>query len=82
MEYKKNNNKKRKAKSWREILVQGYLHQIHLPIMLQHGPVILSDPIFSFSPLAIHTRNLLADPRCTLVVQVSVVFPQAFIMFD
>ncbi|XP_075514017.1 uncharacterized protein LOC142549120 isoform X4 [Primulina tabacum] len=22
-------------------------------------------PIFSFSPLAIHTRNLLADPRCT-----------------
>ncbi|GAB4831546.1 hypothetical protein Ancab_005554 [Ancistrocladus abbreviatus] len=28
-----------------------------------------TDPIFSFSPLAIHTRNLLADPRCTLVVQ-------------
>uniref|UniRef100_A0A1D1YUB6 Protein CREG2 n=1 Tax=Anthurium amnicola TaxID=1678845 RepID=A0A1D1YUB6_9ARAE len=27
-------------------------------------------PIFSFSPLAIHTRNLLADPRCTLVVQI------------
>ncbi|OAE22516.1 hypothetical protein AXG93_2423s1020 [Marchantia polymorpha subsp. ruderalis] len=27
-------------------------------------------PIFSLSPLAIHTRNLLADPRCTLVVQV------------
>ncbi|CAN6452739.1 unnamed protein product [Victoria cruziana] len=26
-------------------------------------------PIFSFSPLAIHTRNLLVDPRCTLVVQ-------------
>ncbi|KAL6660829.1 hypothetical protein ACP70R_000213 [Stipagrostis hirtigluma subsp. patula] len=26
--------------------------------------------IFSLSPLAIHTRNLLADPRCTLVVQV------------
>lgn len=32
------------------------------------------DPIFSFSPLAIHTRNLLADPRCTLVVQVSTLF--------
>lgn len=29
-----------------------------------------ADPIFSFSPLAIHTRNLLADPRCTVVVQV------------
>ncbi|CAO2211531.1 unnamed protein product [Urochloa humidicola] len=28
------------------------------------------DPIFSLSPLAIHTRNLLSDPRCTLVVQV------------
>ncbi|CAM6082106.1 unnamed protein product [Calypogeia fissa] len=27
-------------------------------------------PILSLSPLAIHTRNLLADPRCTLVVQV------------
>ncbi|KAH7439692.1 hypothetical protein KP509_04G072600 [Ceratopteris richardii] len=27
-------------------------------------------PIFSLSPLAIHTRNLHADPRCTLVVQV------------
>ncbi|XP_073142641.1 uncharacterized protein [Henckelia pumila] len=27
-------------------------------------------PIFSFSPLAIHTRNLLADPRCSLVVQI------------
>lgn len=26
-------------------------------------------PIFSLSPLAMHTRNLLADPRCTLVVQ-------------
>lgn len=27
-------------------------------------------PIFSLSPLAIHTRNLLADPRATLVVQI------------
>ncbi|XVE91084.1 hypothetical protein DITRI_Ditri20bG0127500 [Diplodiscus trichospermus] len=30
----------------------------------------MGHPIFSFSPLAIHTRNLLADPRCTLVVQI------------
>ncbi|ONM03100.1 hypothetical protein Zm00014a_007138 [Zea mays] len=30
----------------------------------------MGHPIFSLSPLAIHTRNLLADPRCTLVVQV------------
>nr|AFK46749.1 unknown [Lotus japonicus] len=30
----------------------------------------MSHPVFSFSPLAIHTRNLLANPRCTLVVQI------------
>eukprot|EP00250_Pteridium_aquilinum_P001457 c11647_g1_i1 orf=48-1193(+) len=30
----------------------------------------LGHPIFSLSPLAIHTRNVLADPRCTLVVQI------------
>ncbi|XP_078428321.1 uncharacterized protein LOC144700720 isoform X2 [Wolffia australiana] len=30
----------------------------------------MGHPIFCFSPLAIHTRNLLADPRCTLVVQI------------
>ncbi|KAL3632155.1 hypothetical protein CASFOL_025139 [Castilleja foliolosa] len=30
----------------------------------------MGHPIFSFSPLAIHTRNLLADPKCTLVVQI------------
>ncbi|XP_023549204.1 uncharacterized protein LOC111807632 [Cucurbita pepo subsp. pepo] len=30
----------------------------------------MGHPIFSFSPLAIHTRNLLADPRCTIVVQI------------
>uniref|UniRef100_A0ACD5Y2I0 Uncharacterized protein n=1 Tax=Avena sativa TaxID=4498 RepID=A0ACD5Y2I0_AVESA len=29
----------------------------------------MGHPIFSLSPLAIHTRNLLSDPRCTLVVQ-------------
>ncbi|CAI7779006.1 unnamed protein product [Closterium sp. NIES-53] len=27
-------------------------------------------PIFLLSPLSIHTRNMLADPRCTLVVQI------------
>ncbi|KAK9822096.1 hypothetical protein WJX74_007082 [Apatococcus lobatus] len=26
-------------------------------------------PIFCLSPLAIHTRNILADPRCSMVVQ-------------
>ncbi|XP_074559334.1 uncharacterized protein LOC141815302 [Curcuma longa] len=30
----------------------------------------MGHPIFSLSPLAIHTRNLLADPRSTLVVQI------------
>ncbi|CAA7402298.1 unnamed protein product [Spirodela intermedia] len=30
----------------------------------------MGHPIFSLSPLAIHTRNLLTDPRCTLVVQI------------
>ncbi|CAI5468126.1 unnamed protein product [Closterium sp. Yama58-4] len=29
-----------------------------------------ADPIFLLSPLSIHTRNMLADPRCTLVVQI------------
>ncbi|KAG4198883.1 hypothetical protein ERO13_A05G114300v2 [Gossypium hirsutum] len=33
-------------------------------------PDSMGHPIFSFSPLAIHTRNLLAAPRCTLVVQI------------
>lgn len=32
--------------------------------------LVSPDPIFLFSPLAIHTRNLLAEPRCSLVVQV------------
>jgi putative heme iron utilization protein len=26
-------------------------------------------PIFCLSPLAIHARNLIEDPRCSLVVQ-------------
>ncbi|CAN8270340.1 unnamed protein product [Cochlearia groenlandica] len=29
----------------------------------------MGHPLFLFSPLAIHTRNLLAEPRCSLVVQ-------------
>ncbi|XP_010544169.1 PREDICTED: uncharacterized protein LOC104816868 [Tarenaya hassleriana] len=33
-------------------------------------PDPMGHPIFLFSPLAIHTRNLLAEPRCSLVVQV------------
>ncbi|XP_038983995.1 uncharacterized protein LOC103707039 [Phoenix dactylifera] len=30
----------------------------------------MGHPIFSLSPLAIHTRNLLADSRCTVVIQI------------
>ncbi|KAF0925149.1 hypothetical protein E2562_015421 [Oryza meyeriana var. granulata] len=33
-------------------------------------PDPMGHPICSLSPLAIHTRNLLEDPRCTIVVQV------------
>ncbi|XP_058227673.1 uncharacterized protein LOC131336061 isoform X1 [Rhododendron vialii] len=38
--------------------------------LVDFTPDSMGHPIFSFSPLAIHTRNLLADPRCTLVVQI------------
>ncbi|KAL4560097.1 hypothetical protein LXL04_032245 [Taraxacum kok-saghyz] len=38
--------------------------------LVDFAPDPMGHPIFSFSPLAIHTRNLLADPRCTLVVQI------------
>ncbi|KAL6140525.1 hypothetical protein ACLB2K_058824 [Fragaria x ananassa] len=38
--------------------------------LVDFAPDSMGHPIFSFSPLAIHTRNLLANPRCTLVVQV------------
>ncbi|PIN23874.1 Cellular repressor of transcription [Handroanthus impetiginosus] len=38
--------------------------------LVDFAPDHMGHPIFSFSPLAIHTRNLLADPRCTLVVQI------------
>ncbi|ONK69529.1 uncharacterized protein A4U43_C05F23940 [Asparagus officinalis] len=38
--------------------------------LVDFAPDPIGHPIFSFSPLAIHTRNLLADPRCTLVVQI------------
>ncbi|KAH7280328.1 hypothetical protein KP509_37G061700 [Ceratopteris richardii] len=33
------------------------------------APDAQGHPIFSLSPLAIHTRNILADPRCSLLVQ-------------
>ncbi|XP_051148061.1 uncharacterized protein LOC127263130 isoform X2 [Andrographis paniculata] len=38
--------------------------------LVDFAPDPMGHPIFSFSPLAIHTRNLLADPRCSLVVQI------------
>ncbi|KAK9097495.1 hypothetical protein Sjap_022992 [Stephania japonica] len=38
--------------------------------LVDFAPDPMGHPIFSFSPLAIHTRNLLADPRCTVVVQI------------
>ncbi|KAL3528498.1 hypothetical protein ACH5RR_007820 [Cinchona calisaya] len=38
--------------------------------LVDFAPDSMGHPIFSFSPLAIHTRNLLAEPRCTLVVQI------------
>ncbi|KAI3775183.1 hypothetical protein L1987_49752 [Smallanthus sonchifolius] len=38
--------------------------------LVDFAPDAMGHPIFSFSQLGIHTRNLLADPRCTLVVQV------------
>ncbi|KAG6667263.1 hypothetical protein I3843_01G081800 [Carya illinoinensis] len=38
--------------------------------LVDFAPDSMGHPLFSFSPLAIHTRNLLADPRCTLVVQI------------
>ncbi|XP_068643466.1 uncharacterized protein [Aristolochia californica] len=38
--------------------------------IVDFAPDSMGHPIFSFSPLAIHTRNLMEDPRCTLVVQI------------
>ncbi|XP_058068175.1 uncharacterized protein LOC131217282 isoform X2 [Magnolia sinica] len=38
--------------------------------LVDFAPDSMGHPIFSFSPLAIHTRNLLEDSRCTLVVQI------------
>ncbi|KAI3739989.1 hypothetical protein L2E82_30404 [Cichorium intybus] len=37
--------------------------------LVEFASNVMRHPIFSFSQLGIHTRNLLADPRCTLVVQ-------------
>lgn len=51
-----------------------FIYEDHSCVILLIGllwHIVFTDPIFSFSPLAIHTRNLLVDPRCTLVVQVS-----------
>ncbi|RCV05495.1 hypothetical protein SEVIR_1G087200v4 [Setaria viridis] len=39
--------------------------------LVDFAPDPLGHPILSLSPLAIHTRNLLADPRCSLVVQIT-----------
>ncbi|CAN8303079.1 unnamed protein product [Cochlearia groenlandica] len=38
--------------------------------LVDFAPDPIGHPIFSFSPLAIHTRNILSEPRCTLVVQI------------
>ncbi|CAH9130120.1 unnamed protein product [Cuscuta epithymum] len=38
--------------------------------LVDFAPDGMGHPLFSFSPLAIHTRNLLADPRCSMVVQI------------
>nr|XP_043624596.1 uncharacterized protein LOC122596137 [Erigeron canadensis] len=38
--------------------------------LVDFAPDPMGHPIFSFSQLGIHTRNLLANPRCTLVVQI------------
>ncbi|XP_047958319.1 uncharacterized protein LOC125203861 isoform X2 [Salvia hispanica] len=37
--------------------------------LVDFAPDPMGHPIFSLSPLAIHTRNLLGHPKCTLVVQ-------------
>lgn len=36
---------------------------------IDFAPDASGHPIFSLSPLAIHTRNILANPRCSLLVQ-------------
>ncbi len=36
-------------------------------------------PIFCLSPLAVHTRNIAEDARCSLVVQVSISYADVFI---
>lgn len=61
-------------KKWDES-VSNWVIQTHLThfVLSDIFHIGLSDPIFSFSQLGIHTRNLLANPRCTLVVQVSII---------
>ncbi|CAN8258585.1 unnamed protein product [Cochlearia groenlandica] len=38
--------------------------------MVDFTPDRMGHPLFLFSPLTIHSRNLLVDPRCSLVVQI------------
>ncbi|ONK78874.1 uncharacterized protein A4U43_C01F460 [Asparagus officinalis] len=47
-------------------------HRLGYPFgsLVDFAPDPVGHPIFSLSPLAIHTRNLLANPKCTLVVQI------------
>nr|XP_018676837.1 PREDICTED: uncharacterized protein LOC103973132 isoform X1 [Musa acuminata subsp. malaccensis] len=47
-------------------------HRAGYPVgsLVDFAPDSMGHPIFSFSPLAIHTRNLLANSKCSLVVQI------------
>ena len=63
--------------NWCSFIFIGCLNTIEWPFVLQGivnsnmtSILLPVDLIFSFSPLAIYTRNLLADPRCTVVIQV------------
>ncbi|XP_075514021.1 uncharacterized protein LOC142549120 isoform X5 [Primulina tabacum] len=54
------------------LAVQNLMEQMHHRLegypfgsLVDFAADTIGYPIFSFSPLAIHTRNLLADPRCT-----------------
>ncbi|WOK95001.1 hypothetical protein Cni_G03706 [Canna indica] len=47
-------------------------HRAGYPVgsLVDFSPDSMGHPIFSLSPLAIHTRNLLSNPKCSLVVQI------------
>ncbi|KAG2243116.1 hypothetical protein Bca52824_095049 [Brassica carinata] len=55
------------------LAVRNLLEQEGYPFgsLVDFAPDRMGHPLFLFSPLAIHTRNLLAEPRCSLVVQVT-----------